>query len=290
MDPGIYSFTVGNFKCLAVSDGTLTYGPPVFPPPSLFLCTNAPQDRLADDLCTLNSNLEQWKEWTSDYTCLFVDTGSYKVLIDAGAGGLGPGTGKLLTNLRSAGITPEDIDLVILTHAHPDHIGGNTDAEGKPVFNKAGWVIRRDEWQFWISEQAERTLAEHGRDILIGTARKNLLPLAGSIRLIDSGAEIIPGIKAIEAAGHTPGQMALSISSQGESLLYLSDIIIHPLHLMEPEWYSMVDILPQKVASTRLHILRQASIDRTLVMAFHFPFPGLGFIVPGEKAWKWTTL
>jgi glyoxylase-like metal-dependent hydrolase (beta-lactamase superfamily II) len=107
---------------------------------------------------------------------------------------------------------------------------------------------------------------------------------------VDSGDEIIPGIKAIEAAGHTPGQMALSISSQGESLLYLSDVIIHPLHLMEPEWYSMVDILPQKVASTRRVILQQASLAKNLVMAFHFPFPGLGFIMPGEQAWKWKPL
>lgn len=79
----------------------------------------------------------------------------------------------------------------------------------------------------------------------------------------------------------------LSISSKGEKLLLLSDTIIHPLHLIEIEWYSMVDILPERVALTRRKILQPAAAKRTLVMAFHFPFPGLGRVVPGEQAWKW---
>lgn len=140
--------------------------------PPVFLCTNASRDSLVNSMCTLNLTPEQWTEWTSSYTCLFVDTGKCKVLVDTGAGSLGEKTGNLLRNLGPAGIAPGDINLVILTHAHPDHIGGNTDIDGKPVFVNAEWVISGMEWDFWTSPRARQTLSEHGKDVLINTAQK----------------------------------------------------------------------------------------------------------------------
>ncbi|MDY6932128.1 MAG: MBL fold metallo-hydrolase, partial [Halobacteriota archaeon] len=163
MSTECFSFKVGNFECMAVSDGTHTYTPPIFPPPATFLFANAPREGLEEALREHNLRPEKWDEWVSPYICMVVNTGEHQVLVDTGADGLGPNTGKILQNLKARGIAPEDIDTVIITHGHPDHIGGNTDTEGKPAFPKARYVMWKDEWDFWTSEQAELQLDEHSK-------------------------------------------------------------------------------------------------------------------------------
>jgi len=287
MNKEIHRFEIGSFKCVAVSDGTHVYAPPIFPPPASFLFVNAPRQRLEQVLHEHNLQEEQWVEWMSPYICLVVDTGKHLVLVDTGANGLGPDTGKLLHNLNTIGIAPEDIDTVILTHGHPDHIGGNTDAKSKPVFTNARYVIWRDEWDFWMSDQAELKLDEHSREVLLGYARKNLPSIQSQLSLVDHETEVLPGIQVIAAAGHTPGHMALAIASEGEQLLYVSDTVLHPIHIEQPDWYATVDLNPGQVEVTRRRILAKAATEKALVLAFHFPFPGLGHVVQKGKEWQW---
>lgn len=118
----------------------------------------------------------------SPYLCVVITTDDHRVLIDTGAGKLGLNTGKLLTALRAEDITPEAIDTVILTHAHPDHLGGNT-RNGKSVFPNARFVIGEAEWNFWTSEPNLKT-DEHTRDLLITTSQNNLLPIEDQLTLI----------------------------------------------------------------------------------------------------------
>ena len=282
-----YRFNVGTFKCMAVSDGTFTYTPPNFPPPATFLFSNAPKEHLEKVLREHNLKPEQWVEWTSPYICVVINTGKHRVLVDTGAGGLGPNTGKLLQNLRAGGITPGDIDTVILTHGHPDHIGGNTDAEGKPAFPNARFVMWKDEWHFWTSDLAELKVDKHTKELLSMLARKNLPPIQGRLNLIGHETEIVPGIKAIAAPGHTPGHIALSISSEDEQLLCISDAVLHPIHVEQPEWYAAIEFAPRQVVTSRRQLLNRVAAEKALVLAFHFPFPGLGHIVQKGEGWQW---
>ena len=286
MNGNCYRFTVGDFECLAVSDGSHTYAPPDFPPPEVLLFSNAPAKSLA--LTRRKYNLPTpWLEWVSPYICLVIKTGKHLVLVDTGAGSLAPTTGQLLRNLRAENITPADVDIVINTHGHPDHLGGNTDKDGKPAFPDARYVISKDEWDFWTAGRAEQKLEGHSKEILCNTARKNLLPLKGRLDLVERETEIVPGISAITAPGHTPGHMALAISSTNERLLCISDTVLHPIHMEKLEWVSIFDIVPDLVAKSRRKLLDMASADKSLVMAFHFPFPGLGHAIRKGKSWQW---
>ena len=162
--------------------------------------------------------------------------------------------------------------------------------DGEPNFVDANWVMWKSEWQFWTSEEAEHQLAEHGRDLLIRVARKNLLPLKHRLYLLDKESEIVPGIRAIAASGHTPGLMALSISSGNEQLLCISDVVLVPIHLAEPGWCASTDVIQEQVVATRQKLLDKAAAEKSLVMAFHFPFPGLGHVLRKDKAWKWQPI
>ncbi len=282
-----YRFKVGAFECVAVSDGTFTYTTPSFPLPATFLFANAPKERLEQKLREHNIQPEQWGEWISPYICLVINTGKHRVLVDTGAGSLGPKTGKLLQNLQAERIAPGDIDTVILTHGHPDHIGGNTDSKGNPAFTDARFVMWKDEWDFWTSDLAELKVDEHAKKLLRTFARNNLPPIQGQLDLIDHEREILPGIRALSASGHTPGHMALAISSRSEQLLCLSDTVLHPIHVEQPDWYAVVDFDPQQVVTTRHRLLKPATAEKALVIAFHFPFPGLGYVVQKEEHWQW---
>lgn len=290
MNTDIYRFGLGGLQCIAISDGFLTYSPPIFPPPAMFLFANAPQERLEQVLREHNLSPEQWAEWTSPYICLLVDTGRHRVLVDTGADGLAPSTGRLLQNLLAAGIAPQDIDTVILTHGHPDHIGGNIDDKGRLAFPNARYVMWKDEWDFWTSGRADATLDEHVREVLVGSARKNLPPIQDRLELVDHEAEIAPGIRALAAPGHTPGHMALAISSRDEQLLCISDVVLHTIHLEQPEWCAAVDFDPDQVAATRRRLLKMAVTENALVFAFHFPFPGLGHVSHKDDAWQWQPI
>jgi glyoxylase-like metal-dependent hydrolase (beta-lactamase superfamily II) len=270
-----HRFKVGSFECIAVTDGTRTYQAS-----DLFI--NASKGRLGQ---VLREYTLQPDQVAIPYTCLVINAGEHRVLVDTGLGAnVVPDAGKLLQNLQAEGIEPEDINTVVLTHGHRDHIGGNIDSQGKPTFPNARYIMWKDEWDFWTSET---NLAQRQTEEIIPFVRIKLLPIQDQLDLIDHEMEILPGIHAVPAPGHTPGHMVLTISSDTEQLLYISDALIHPIHLQQPDWYSLYDIKPEQAVATKRQLLDRVVAEKALVFAFHFPFPGLGYVIQKGKSWQW---
>jgi len=286
-----YKIKIGSFECAAISDGSFKYKPPMFPNPAMLLFANAPKDSLESTLREHHIIPEMWTEWVSPYTCMTIDTGEHRVLVDTGAGDLDINTGNLIQNLKEEGVTPEDVDTVIITHAHPDHTGGNILSDGNPAFPNARFVLWRDEWNFWSSQKPSHESKEDEHlDMLRGLAQKTLLPIRSQLVLIDQEKEIVPGISAISTPGHTPGHMALAVASEDEKLFIVADSVLHPIHLEQLDWYSAVDYDPEQAILSRRRLLNMASKENSLISAFHFPFPGIGNAVANNGSWQWQPL
>jgi glyoxylase-like metal-dependent hydrolase (beta-lactamase superfamily II) len=286
-DVRAYQFKVGAFACAVVSDGTFVYDQPA----AVFFAT-APQAARDSALRAYGINPETWHEYVSPYSALLIDTGQQRVLVDTGAGGFAPSNGQLLDNLRAEGVDLGSIGTVVLTHAHADHIGGVLDTDQRPAFPNARYVLWRDEWQFWTRTPDLSTLAipDVIKDLLIGTAKRNLPPLEGHVELLDRDTELMRGVRAIEAAGHTPGHLVLAVTSGGEQLLWCGDALIHPLNVGHPEWCAAFDLRPEQAIATRNRLLGWAADEKMLLHGAHFPWPGLGRVARSGQNFSWDPI
>ena len=279
-----FRFRVGSISCIVIQDDAPRY------PIGMFL-TNLAKERYEPGLLQQG---EDPQYIDLPYTCLFINTGRERLLVDTGMGvdSSRPAQGRLLPLLRAEGIEPREIGTVILSHGHPDHVGGNLDEAGKPAFPNARYVMFRKEWDFWMSNPslAELPVDESFKKGMLASAQKNLPGVQAVLDLVDPDTEIVSGIHAVAAFGHSPGQMALEISSAEQRLLFVADAIVHPLHIEYPETVGMTDHLPSQMVETRMRLLAKAAREKSLVSTSHFAFPGLGRVVPKGKSWQWQPI
>ena len=274
MNSGFHRFQLGNYECASLCDGAMDYQLDA-------MVKNAPGPDVA---AALQAQGLPTEVINTPYAYLYVDTGKHRTLVDMGAGGLSPTTGGLLDSLREAGLSPEAIDAVFITHAHPDHVGGALDGEGKPVFINAHYFMWKVEWDFWFSQEAPARAGEFFTEI----ARQRLTPLKDKMTLLEKEGEVLPGVSVLFAPGHTPGHMVVSFASDGERLLYTGDTVLHPVHLAHPDWVPVFDILPEAAAASKRRIFDLAASTGSWVLGQHFPpFPNLGHVVKKEIGWEW---
>ena len=233
------------------------------------------------------------------YSGLLVDTGKQRILIDTGAGPLSPTTGRLLGSLTQCGFSRDDVDVVVLSHLHADHIGGLLTPEGDLTFPNAEFITSRVEHEFWMSE-ANQTKLQAGElfglgeveRILLAWIRKYIPPLAAAnrLRLIDSECEAAPGVLVFPAFGHTPGHLAVLASQGNQQLLFGGDAFLHPAHIQHPQWLSVFEVMPDQTVETRRALLDRAASDHCLMFLFHFPFPCLGTVSRKNNGYGWEPM
>lgn len=260
---GIHRFNVGSFACVMLQDDGWTVTQP-----RTFV--NASEDAVVAAAQAYTDATGDPANVTS-MNILFVDTGEHRVLVDTGNG---PEDGKLLDLLPAAGIALDSIDTVIITHAHGDHIQATADDDGNPRFPNARYVIADSEWAHWTREPSD-------------VIRARLLPIADRFEQVPTEGEIVPGITAIPAPGHTPGQVALLIESEGERLLHVADVFHHQVQVAHPEWFLSFDNDPETGANSRRRLLDLAAREGLLVSTYHVGFPGIGHVRVVGESWRW---
>jgi glyoxylase-like metal-dependent hydrolase (beta-lactamase superfamily II) len=277
--PGFYRYKVGDIEVTAIHDG--------FAPRPL-------------DGLVRNADLNDVKKAMADaflppdilpitFTTLALRTGGRLVLIDTGNGdGGAPTTGRWMTNFKAAGFDPAQVNTIIISHFHPDHINGLRLKDGTAVFPNAEVMVAAPEWAYWMDD-GKMAQAPEGLKGNFQNVRRVFGPMAKDVKPYEAGKELAPGLTAVAAPGHTPGHTAYAVSSGNGKLLVVSDITNHPaLFARNPEWQAVFDMDGNQARDTRRRMLDMAASERTQVSFYHAPFPATGHIAKAGNGFEFV--
>lgn len=281
--PGYYRLQLGQFEITALYDGAIEL--------DTKLLKNAnPTDlnRLLSRMFVGNPRMQ------TAVNAYLINTGANLVLVDVGAAThFGPTLGCVLQNMKAAGYDPVQVDTVVITHLHPDHVCGLNDEAGRPLFPKAGiWVSKADN-DFWLSQQIADS-SPPAIQPFFKTARDSAAPYlaGGQWKTFTEGGMLVPGIQAVKADGHTPGHTAYAVESEGQKLLIWGDLVhAHAVQFARPDVSIEFDIDQKQAVATRRSILKAMAISKSLVAGMHLPFPGIGHVrAEGKGSYAWVPI
>jgi len=216
---------------------------------------------------------DDWKQWKSSYTSTLIRDGTERILVDAGAGELVSTAGLLRDNLREAGVEHEDIDVLVITHLHPDHIAGLLPSDKQTVFPNARILLSEVELAYWSSKPGleELNIPKEIKKMIRTTADQFLTRYSSRIEAVSMDYQITSHVRMFAAPGHTPGHIGVEVHKGDEPTLVVGDAFLHPLHIANPEWTASVDMNPEATTFTRRRILKRLRAKSATMLGFHLP-------------------
>ena len=281
--PGYYRIQLGQFEITALYDGAIELDT------KLLKNTSAAElQRLLSRMFVGNPKMQ------TAVNAYLINTGSHLVLVDTGAGKVfGPSLGFVLQNMKAAGYEPAQVDTVILTHLHGDHMGGLIDASGQPLFPKAKILVSQSESDFWLSSKTAEA-APIDRQPRFKMVRDIAAPYlaSGQWQTFADGSMLVPGIRAVKANGHTPGHTAYAVESEGHNLLIWGDLVhAHAVQFARPGVAIDFDSDQKQAIATRRSIMKAVAASKSLVAGMHLPFPGIGHVrADGKDSYSWVPI
>ncbi|MCR9136780.1 MAG: MBL fold metallo-hydrolase [Alphaproteobacteria bacterium] len=274
MTAPVARYAVGDFEVNTLLDGAVTVGEPQ----KTFGMNVEPNAFVAHS----DDNFIPTDSFKAYFTPTLVNTGNELVLFDTGVGEGGrPGRGNMRSALGNAGYTPEQVDIVVITHMHPDHIGGLMEG-GAPAFPNARYVTAQKEYDFWAAMDTEA----NGVTKLMA---KNVKPLAEKMTFLDDGGSVTSGVTAMNAHGHTPGHTIYMLESDGHQLLLAADTANHYVwSLARPEWEVRFDMDKEAAAATRRSVLGMLASDKIPFVGYHMPFPAVGYVAVDGDGYRYV--
>jgi glyoxylase-like metal-dependent hydrolase (beta-lactamase superfamily II) len=274
--PGFYRYKVGAYECTSINDGARS-----FPMPDKFV-TNVPKDEAlkAAEAAYMPKGMV-----TVPFNPQLINTGSKLILIDCGNGVsmLEPtkgAVGRTLQNLSAAGVDPKSIDMVVMSHLHPDHTNGIRAAAGSMAFPNAELLVPAKEWEFWMSDDnAAKAQSNEMMKNYFANVKKIYAGIESKVTRYDWGKEVAPGITAIGTPGHTPGHTSFAVASGDAKVLIQADVTNIPeFFLRNPDWHVAYDTEPELAQTTRHKFYDMAAAEKATVVGFHFTFPSIGHV------------
>jgi glyoxylase-like metal-dependent hydrolase (beta-lactamase superfamily II) len=279
---GYYRFRIGEISATVLSDGVIGGPPRIY-------ASDADEAELQD---VLRRAFLPRDHLTLNLNTLLIEFSGRRVLLEAGAGQtMGPNGGRVFHNLAAIGLSAADIDAIVVSHTHPDHVGNLRGADGGRAFPNATVYAPRADWEFFVSNDPDLSympVPEDFRRRFGAAIKQSVAPLGKAVELYDAGTEILPGLNTIAAYGHTPGMATFLVHSGNEQLLLTADLAYHPVVNVDNSWRPGPDRDKDTALASRRRIFDMAATDRVPVLGFHYPFPGFGHMLKTDTGYAWV--